>query len=182
MLTSPWTRDHLHMKNNKVCNKTRSPPVSLLFKGQGTEHTTQEIISRETRLHLTFSANWNKRDKVWRNVIEVTFSLPLPVVDAKAPCFGPSGRSSHSRRLDYNELVNRQWLSLVQWTPKNRYFTTERGGRLQTTTTATYSRVHLRSFKLYSRFLQHAILLEVDWFLLTIYGGPRREDIPLQKE
>ena len=31
----------LHMKmNRKVCNKTRSPPASLLFKGQGTEHTT----------------------------------------------------------------------------------------------------------------------------------------------
>ena len=41
----------------------------------------------------------------------MTFSLLLPVVDAKAPCFGPSGRSSHSRRLDSNELVNRQWLS-----------------------------------------------------------------------
>ena len=25
------------MKNNKVCNKTKSPPSSLLFKGQGTE-------------------------------------------------------------------------------------------------------------------------------------------------
>ena len=31
----------LHMKmNRKICNKTRSPPASLLFKGQGTEHTT----------------------------------------------------------------------------------------------------------------------------------------------
>ena len=28
------------MKNKKVCNKTRSPPSSLLFRGQGTEHTT----------------------------------------------------------------------------------------------------------------------------------------------
>ena len=32
--------DHLHMQNKKVCNKTRSPPASLLFKGQGTEPTT----------------------------------------------------------------------------------------------------------------------------------------------
>ena len=30
----------MHMKSRKVCNKTRSPPASLLFKGQGTEHTT----------------------------------------------------------------------------------------------------------------------------------------------
>ena len=28
------------MKNKKVCNKTRSRPGSLQFKGQGTEHTT----------------------------------------------------------------------------------------------------------------------------------------------
>ena len=41
----------------------------------------------------------------------MTFSLLLPLVDAIAPCFSPSGRSSHSRRLDSNELVNRQWLS-----------------------------------------------------------------------
>ena len=27
----------------------------------------QEINSREIRLHLTFSAIWNKRDKVWKN-------------------------------------------------------------------------------------------------------------------
>ena len=28
------------MKNKNVGNKTRSPPASLPFKGQGTEHTT----------------------------------------------------------------------------------------------------------------------------------------------
>ena len=39
MLTSR-EHDHLHMKNNKVCNKTRSLPASLPFKGQGNEHTT----------------------------------------------------------------------------------------------------------------------------------------------
>ena len=27
------------MKSRKVCNKTRSPPASLVFKGQGTEYT-----------------------------------------------------------------------------------------------------------------------------------------------
>ena len=31
------------MKNKKVCNKTRSPPTSLLSKGQGTEHTTVKL-------------------------------------------------------------------------------------------------------------------------------------------
>ena len=29
-----------HIKSRKVCNKTRSPPASHIFKGQGTEHTT----------------------------------------------------------------------------------------------------------------------------------------------
>ena len=28
------------MKGREVCNKTRSPSASLLFKGQGTEHIT----------------------------------------------------------------------------------------------------------------------------------------------
>ena len=40
MLTEARENDHLHMQNKKVCNKTRSPPASLLFKGQGTEPTT----------------------------------------------------------------------------------------------------------------------------------------------
>ena len=30
----------LHLKSRQVCNKTRSPPSSRLFKGQGTKHTT----------------------------------------------------------------------------------------------------------------------------------------------
>ena len=34
-----WEHD-LYMKSRKVCNKTRSPAASLLFKGQGTEQTT----------------------------------------------------------------------------------------------------------------------------------------------
>ena len=35
-----WEYHDLHMKNRKVCNKTRSPAASLLFNGQGTEQTT----------------------------------------------------------------------------------------------------------------------------------------------
>ena len=36
-----WEYHDLHMKlSRKVCNKTRSLPASLLFKGQGTENTT----------------------------------------------------------------------------------------------------------------------------------------------
>ena len=31
---------HLHMKSSAVCIKTRSPPASLLIKGQVTKHTT----------------------------------------------------------------------------------------------------------------------------------------------
>ena len=36
MLTSP----HLHEKDREACFKTRSPPASLLLKGQVTELTT----------------------------------------------------------------------------------------------------------------------------------------------
>ena len=32
------------MKNKKVCSKTRPPPASSLFKGQGTEHTTVKCL------------------------------------------------------------------------------------------------------------------------------------------
>ena len=48
MLTSP----HLHEKDREVCIKTRSPPASLLLKGQVTDHTAVKIIkglvSKET--------------------------------------------------------------------------------------------------------------------------------------
>ena len=43
----------------------------------------QEINSREIRLHLPFSANWNKRDKDWKN--GNSFSLPLPSSMLKLP-------------------------------------------------------------------------------------------------
>ena len=40
----------------------------------------QEINSREIRLHLSFSADWNKRDNVWKTrtplIFKLTFSLP----------------------------------------------------------------------------------------------------------
>ena len=31
---------HLHLKSSEVCAKTKSPPASLLVKGQVTKHTT----------------------------------------------------------------------------------------------------------------------------------------------
>ena len=44
---------HLHMKSRRVCIKTRSPPASLPFKGQVTEHTTVKWpILAEWRLGL----------------------------------------------------------------------------------------------------------------------------------
>ena len=49
----------------------------------------QEINSREIVLHLTFSANWNKRDKLWKTRIQVNSdvfaAVAVAVVDAKAP-------------------------------------------------------------------------------------------------
>ena len=46
-----------------------------------------EINSREIRLHLPFSANWNKRDKVWKTGIHFKTDVfaAVAVVDAKAP-------------------------------------------------------------------------------------------------
>ena len=34
-----WEYHDFHLKSGRVCNKTRSQPASLLFKGQGTEQT-----------------------------------------------------------------------------------------------------------------------------------------------
>ena len=47
----------------------------------------QEINSREIRLHLSFSADWNKRDNVWktRMPFKLTFSLPSPSSLLKLP-------------------------------------------------------------------------------------------------
>ena len=46
----------------------------------------QEINSREIRLHLTFSGNRNKRDKVWKTRIHFKSDVfaAVAVVDAKA--------------------------------------------------------------------------------------------------
>ena len=42
------------MKNNKICNKTGSLPSSILFKGQGTEHTTVKwSIPKDSDADLT---------------------------------------------------------------------------------------------------------------------------------
>ena len=47
----------------------------------------QEINSREIRLHLPFSANWNKRDKDRKNgnSFKTHVFAAVAVVDAKAP-------------------------------------------------------------------------------------------------
>ena len=49
----------------------------------------QEINPREIRLHLQFSANWNKRDSVWKTGIHFKSDVftAVAVVDAKAPWF-----------------------------------------------------------------------------------------------
>ena len=48
----------------------------------------QVINSREIRLHLTFSVNWIKLDRVCKKsefILKVAFSLPSPRLMAKAP-------------------------------------------------------------------------------------------------
>ena len=58
----------------------------LFFK---IEFGAQVISSREIRLHSTFSANWNKRDKVkkTRNHFKSDAFAAVAVVDAQAPCY-----------------------------------------------------------------------------------------------
>ena len=41
------------MKSRKVCNKTRSPRASLLFRGQGTEHTTVNGLFTYSYMQIT---------------------------------------------------------------------------------------------------------------------------------
>ena len=55
-------REHydLNVKSRKVCNKTRSRPASLPFKGQGTEHTTVKwsiVIKRHRHSNIMFFSN-----------------------------------------------------------------------------------------------------------------------------
>ena len=64
-------------------NKRRRISFSL-YK---VECALQEINSREIRPHLPFSANWNKRDSVWKTGILVKSYVftAVAVVDAQAP-------------------------------------------------------------------------------------------------
>ena len=54
-----WEYHDLHMKSRKVCKKTRLPPASLLFKGQGTEHTTVKwsIVSESAGTPYLFTTD-----------------------------------------------------------------------------------------------------------------------------
>ena len=65
-------------------NKRRQICLSL----SKLEYGLQVINSREIRLHLTFSANWIKLDRVCKKsefISKVAFSLPSPWSMAKAP-------------------------------------------------------------------------------------------------
>ena len=57
------------MKSKNVCNKTRSAPASLQFKGQGTEHTTVKLPIKATCCILKCSVcefiSLRDCDRVW---------------------------------------------------------------------------------------------------------------------
>ena len=59
----------------------------ISFSPSKLEYGPQEINSKEIRLHLPFSANWNKRDKDWKNgnLLTTDVFAAVAVVDAKAP-------------------------------------------------------------------------------------------------
>ena len=68
-------------------NKQRRISISL----SKLECGAQEINSREIRLHLPFSANWNKRDKDWKKKgihFKTDVFAAVAIVDAKAPYYG----------------------------------------------------------------------------------------------
>ena len=67
----------------------------------------QEINSREIQKHLPFSANWNKRDSVWKTGIHFKTDVftAVAVVDAKAPGFD-------SDRSPYSEASQTEWRGL----------------------------------------------------------------------
>ena len=66
-------------------NKRRRIVLSLSKRESG----PQEINFREIRLHLIFSADWNKRDNVWKTRMPFQSddfaAVAVVVVDAKAP-------------------------------------------------------------------------------------------------
>ena len=65
----------------------------ISFSLSNLECGPQGINSREIRLHLPFSANWNKRDKDWKTGIHFKTDViaAVAVVDAKAPYFPGGG-------------------------------------------------------------------------------------------
>ena len=86
----------------------------------------QEINSWEIRLHLPFSANWNKRDKDWKNgefILKLKFSLRLPSSMLKLPVAslteGTSSFIMQEKRPDSFFWVLKPWFNLhsrgLQW-------------------------------------------------------------------
>ena len=88
-----WEYHDLHMKNKKVCNKTRSPPASLLFKGQGTEHTTVKwpIKKQQQQTKTKLNQNWDRANSnnnhgyrpLWHHYF-LTFNL---IIAMQKPAF-----------------------------------------------------------------------------------------------
>ena len=70
-------------------NGGRKRATTNSFSLSKVECAPQEINSREIRLHLPFSANWNKRDSVWKTRIHFKSDVftAVAVVDAKAPLY-----------------------------------------------------------------------------------------------
>ena len=68
-------------------NKRRRIFLQFLFLNVGAVPT--EINSSKIRLHFTFSANLNKRDKDWKIAKSLNSDVFAAdrVVDAKAPCY-----------------------------------------------------------------------------------------------
>ena len=112
-------------------NKRRRISFSL----SKVECSSQEINAREIRLHLPFSANWNKRDSVWKTGIHFKSDVftAVTVVDAKAPFLSRGGHfvseelksfvyARLSFVLDYNYVTKEEYACFSEFGTGNQWW------------------------------------------------------------
>ena len=85
-----WEYHHLHVKRRKVCDKTRSPPASLLFKGLGHwAHNCKMAYSSAKRdnsvrcIPLRQLASWAKQLLCMCNIFGMFLWHPLQTYNIK---------------------------------------------------------------------------------------------------
>ena len=99
-----WEYHDFHLKSSKVCNKTRSPLASLLFKGQGTEHTTVKWPIEAEGFSFNSSTNsllgWKK--SIWNviGILQVTNATAFLPRNARNVNISEYSEMSAKSRMD----------------------------------------------------------------------------------